>query len=129
MDLNDSGKFECIFTDVKIEKSNSIILKSLEGSRLGIWSAHGEGKFTFPLNENKYQIGAKYSYSSYPSNPNGSNFDTAMLCSNDGRHLVMMPHLERSIFPGNWGYYPENRNDRISPWILSFIDAYKWLSN
>ena len=78
-----------------------VIQKSLEGSRLGIWSAHGEGKFTFPLNENKYQIGAKYSYSSYPSNPNGSNFDTAMLCSfNDGRHLVMMPHFMCLFFQG-----------------------------
>ena len=124
---NKSGKFECIFTAVNIKPSSSIMLKGLEGSILGIWAAHGEGRFSFPKAEINYQIPAKYLYEGYPSNPNGSDFNAAMLVSDNGRHLVMMPHLERSTFPWNWGYYPYNRKDQVSPWILAFENAYKWL--
>ena len=124
---NDSGKFECIFTAVKISESNAILLKGLEGSSLGIWAAHGEGKFSFPKTENHYQIPGKYLYSDYPSNPNGSDYNAAMLSSQDGRHLVMMPHLERSTFPWNWGHYPNKNTDEISPWIMAFENAFSWL--
>ena len=130
MEFNNSGKFECIFSSIQIKESSSIMMKSLEGSILGIWSAHGEGKFSFPYKEEKYEISGKYYYGKYPSNPNGSDFNSAMLCSKDGRHLVMMPHLERSTFPWNWGHYPENRkNDSVSPWVIAFENAYKWLIN
>ena len=128
MMINDSGKFECVFTSVKIQKSSSIMLKGMEGSVLGIWAAHGEGKFCLPYKEKKYQIPAKYYYNSYPSNPNGSNYNSAMLCSENGRHLVMMPHLERSTFPWNWAYYPKNREDKTSPWLMAFENAFSWLS-
>ena len=128
MTNNNSGKFECIFTAVKIQPSSSIMMKSLEGSTLGIWAAHGEGKFLLPLNEDHYQIPAKYHYSGYPANPNGSDYNAAMLCSKDGRHLVMMPHLERSLFPWNWGYYPNKSKHEISPWHEAFVNAYNWLS-
>ena len=124
---NKSGKFECIFTAVNIKPSSSIMLKGLEGSILGIWAAHGEGRFSFPKAEINYQIPAKYLYEGYPSNPNGSDFNAAMLVSENGRHLVMMPHLERSTFPWNWGHYPNNRKDEVSPWILAFENAYNWL--
>ena len=129
MTHNDSQKFECIFSTVNIEKSPSIMLKNLEGSRLGVWSAHGEGKFVFPYKENQYSIAGKYSYDSYPANPNGSNFNTAMLVSDDGRHLVMMPHIERSLYPHNWAYYPEDRNDVYSPWVMVFNNSFEWLIN
>ena len=129
MGHNDSGKFECIFTSVKIQKSPSIMMKGMEGSNLGIWAAHGEGKFIFPYDESKYIIPAKYSYDEYPANPNGSDYNAAMLTSNDGRHLVIMPHLERSIYPHNWAYYPNNREDEVSPWIIAFDNAYSWLNN
>ncbi len=124
---NESGKFECIFTAVTIMPSSSIFLNGLEGSTLGIWAAHGEGKFVFPKTENNYQIPAKYLYNEYPSNPNGSQYNAAMLSSDDGRHLVMMPHLERSTFPWNWGIYPSERNDEVGPWIKVFDNAYNWL--
>ena len=124
---NESGKFECIFTAVNILPSNSIFLNGLEGSTLGIWAAHGEGKFEFPKTENNYQIPAKYLYNEYPSNPNGSEYNAAMLSSVDGRHLVMMPHLERSTYPWNWGIYPNERKDEVSPWIKVFDNAYNWL--
>ena len=106
MKHNTSGKFECQFTAVNIQHSSSIMMKGLEGSTLGIWAAHGEGKFYLPMEESNYQIPAKYHYDKYPANPNGSEYNTAMLCNEDGRHLVMMPHLERSTFSWNWAYYP-----------------------
>jgi phosphoribosylformylglycinamidine synthase len=129
MEHNDSGKFECVFTDVVIQDSPAIMLQRLQGSRLGIWAAHGEGKFVFPKKEKNYAIAGKYAHSAYPANPNGSDFDTAFLSSEDGRHLVMMPHLERSIFPWNWGHYPDRRADEVSPWIFAFEDAYNWIAS
>ena len=129
MDHNDSKKFECIFTSVKIQENNSVMFKSLSGSKLGIWSAHGEGKFNLPYPEDKYNIIGKYGYSSYPANPNGSDYDTAIISNKDGRHIAMMPHLERSTFPWNWPYYPSERNDEISPWIIAFSNAKNWLTN
>ncbi|MEO2127658.1 MAG: phosphoribosylformylglycinamidine synthase [Christiangramia sp.] len=124
---NESHKFECNFTSVEIQKNNSVMLSSLEGSKLGIWAAHGEGKFSFPYEEDKYQIVGKYGYEGYPANPNGSHYNTAMLTDDSGRHLVMMPHLERSTFPWNWAYYPKDRKDAVSPWLEAFVNARKWL--
>lgn len=124
---NDSQKHESIFTAVKIQKNNSIMLHSLEGSELGVWVSHGEGKFQLPLAENQYHIVAKYHQEVYPANPNGSDYNTAMLCDETGRHLVMMPHIERSIFPWNWAHYPKDRQDEISPWIEAFVNAKKWI--
>lgn len=127
---NDSHKFECQFTTVEIQKNNTVMLSSLSGSKLGIWAAHGEGKFSFPHEEAHYQIPAKYGYNSYPANPNGSDYNAAMLASKDGRHLAMMPHLERSTFPWNWAYYPSNRKeDIVSPWLEAFENAFAWLNS
>lgn len=123
---NDSQKHESGFTSVKIQKNNSVMLSSFEGTTLGVWISHGEGKFNLPLTENNYGIVAKYGYDNYPSNPNGSDFNTAMLCSKDGRHLVMMPHIERSTFPWNWANYPTGREDEVSPWLEAFVNARKW---
>ena len=125
MEHNDSKKFECIFSTIDIQKTNSIMLNNLEGSSLGIWSAHGEGKFNFK--NQKVNIAAKFHYNDYPANPNGSEQAAAAICSNNGRHLAIMPHLERSIFPWNWAHYPVDRKDKISPWILPFYNARMWL--
>ncbi len=129
MTFNDSKKHESAFTSVKIQKNNSIMLSSLEGSNLGVWISHGEGKFKLPQKEENYNIVAKYSYKNYPSNPNGSDYNTAMLCDITGRHLVTMPHIERSIFKWNWASYIENRNDQVSPWIVAFTNAKNWIIN
>ncbi len=127
---NESGKFEAGFININILENDSVMLKSLAGSRLGIHVAHGEGKFSFPYNEDKYQITTKYSYDSYPANPNGSDFSTAGICSKDGRHLVMMPHLERAFMPWHWPEYPENRkSDEITPWIEAFVNAREWFKS
>ncbi len=126
---NETAKFECNFTSVEIQENNSVMLSSLAGSKLGIWAAHGEGKFSFPKSEDNYNIVGKYAYNSFPSNPNGSDFNVAMMTDASGRHLVMMPHLERSTFPWNWANYPKDRNDEVSPWLEGFINARKWLED
>ena len=125
---NESHKFESGFVNVEIQPNNSVLLHSMEGMKLGIWVAHGEGKFSLPQDESAYLIPMKYSHTAYPGNPNGSNYNTAALCSEDGRHLVMMPHLERSFKPWHWPYYPANRKfDEVAPWIEAFVNARKWI--
>ncbi|MGK0235086.1 MAG: phosphoribosylformylglycinamidine synthase, partial [Psychroserpens sp.] len=126
---NDSQKHESNFTSVTIQKNDSIMLNSLEGSTLGVWISHGEGKFNLPYSEDKYDIVAKYGYEGYPANPNGSIYNTAMMSSNNGRHLVMMPHIERSIFQWNWAHYPQGRKDEVSPWLEAFTNARNWVEN
>ena len=152
---NISHKFESGFVGVEIPKSSSILLKPLEGTRLGIWVAHGEGRFCFPAQHIErssanlsqavrkikgivdissdgktpdMDIALRYTYDEYPANPNGSPFGIAGVCSPDGRHLAMMPHPERCIKPWNWAYYPDNRkySDQVTPWIEMFRAAVKW---
>ncbi|OCB75518.1 phosphoribosylformylglycinamidine synthase [Flavobacterium crassostreae] len=124
---NDSQKHESIFTSVTVQENKSVMLASLAGSTLGVWVSHGEGKFQLPMGEENYNIVGKYGYDSYPANPNGSDFNTAMLCDTTGRHLVMMPHIERSTFQWNWAHYPKDRNDEVSPWHEAFVNARKWV--
>ena len=127
MTYNDSNKHESNFTSVKVQKNNSVMLSSLAGTTLGVWISHGEGKFSLPKSEDNYDIVAKYGYEGYPANPNGSDFNTAILCDATGRHLVTMPHIERSTFPWNWAHYPADRNDEVSPWIEAFVNARVWV--
>jgi phosphoribosylformylglycinamidine synthase len=129
MQHNDSHKHESIFTSVKVQENNSVMLNNLAGTTLGVWVSHGEGKFNLPETENQYNIVAKYGYEGYPANPNGSDYNTAMMCDKTGRHLVMMPHIERSSFPWNWAYYPTDIMNEVSPWIEAFVNARKWITN
>ncbi|WP_134149528.1 phosphoribosylformylglycinamidine synthase [Flavobacterium sp. 270] len=124
---NESQKHESIFTSVKVQENNSVMLSTLAGSTLGVWVSHGEGKFKLPLAEENYNIVSKYAYEGYPANPNGSDYNTAMMCDKTGRHLVMMPHIERSTFQWNWAHYPKDRNDEVSPWHEAFVNARKWI--
>ena len=126
---NDSHKFESKFVGVTVPMNRSVMFGSLSGSKLGIWVAHGEGKFSLPYHEDKYNVVLKYSYDEYPGNPNGSDYSVAGLASPDGRHLAMMPHLERSCFPWQNAYYPADRikNDQITPWMEAFVNARKWI--
>jgi phosphoribosylformylglycinamidine synthase len=125
---NESHKFESGFVNVDILPNKSVMLGSMSGMRLGVWVAHGEGKFSLPQAESAYCIPMKYSNTGYPGNPNGSNFNTAGLCSEDGRHLVMMPHLERAFKPYLWANYPQGRKaDEIAPWMEAFVNAQKWI--
>ena len=125
---NDSHKFESEFISLSIPQNNSVMFGSLSGTKLGLWVAHGEGKFLLPEAESKYNIIAKYNYHGYPGNPNGSDYDVAGICSADGRHLCMMPHLERAIFPWQNAWYPaDRRQDEVTPWIEAFVNARKWI--
>lgn len=140
MKQNASGKFESGFIGVKIQESSSVLLKTLKGSKLGIWVAHGDGRFTFPGNEKLVgmNIAVRYEYEDYPGTPNGSPKGIAGVCSKDGRHLAMMPHPERCIRPWNWSCYPEAKKDgsvagskkkcgnEITPWIEIFANGRKW---
>jgi phosphoribosylformylglycinamidine synthase len=126
---NDSKKHESAFTSVTIQNNNSVMLSSLEGSTLGVWISHGEGNFKLPYEESKYNIVGKYAYDAYPHNPNGSDYNTAMMCDRSGRHLVTMPHIERSTFQWNWAHYPDNRTDQVSPWLEAFVNARRWLED
>ena len=126
MTYNVSQKHESNFISVEIQGNNSVMLSTLTGSKLGVWISHGEGKFDLPYEENNYNIVAKYAYDKYPGNPNGSDYNTAMMCDKSGRHLVTMPHIERSIFQWNWANYPD-RKDEVSPWLEAFVNARKWI--
>lgn len=126
---NESKKHESSFTSVKVQENNSVMLSSLAGTELGVWISHGEGKFNLPETEDNYNIVAKYGYEGYPNNPNGSDYNTAMMCDKTGRHLVTMPHIERSTFQWNWANYPQDRQDEVSPWLEAFVNARKWIEN
>ncbi len=125
---NDSHKFESAYLGLTIPTNRSVMFGSLSGNKLGIWVAHGEGKFSLPYEEDRYNIVAKYSYDEYPGNPNGSAYSAAAIASEDGRHIAMMPHLERAIFPWQCGTYPADRlSDEVTPWIEAFVNARKWV--
>jgi phosphoribosylformylglycinamidine synthase len=130
MHHNGSRKFESIFLNVTIPRNNSVLLQSLAGTRLGVWVAHGEGRFSLPEDKSLFQTAAVYAQTEYPGNPNESDYAVAALASHDGRHLAIMPHIERSLFPWNWGYYPRERKaDLISPWIEPFVNAREWVKS
>lgn len=125
---NNSHKFESSFLGVVVPRNESVLLGSLSGSKLGIWVAHGEGKFSLPEPEDRYNVVLKYNYADYPGNPNGSDYNVAGICSDDGRHLAMMPHMERSVFPWQNAWYPlERKEDEVTPWMEVFVNARKWV--
>ncbi|MFV0553639.1 MAG: phosphoribosylformylglycinamidine synthase [Mangrovibacterium sp.] len=125
---NDSHKFESNYVGVEIAENNSVMLKSMAGMKLGVWVAHGEGKFSLPYAESEYDIPFKYANTGYPGNPNGSDFNAAAICSKDGRHLAMMPHLERAFRPWLCAHYPAERKlDEITPWMEAFVNAREWI--
>lgn len=104
------------------------MFSGLSNNKLGIWVAHGEGKFSLPMPESEYNVIARYSYSAYPGNPNGSDYNVAGIASADGRHVAMMPHPERAIFPWQCATYPADRaNDEITPIIDAFVAARLWI--
>ncbi|MDR2384083.1 MAG: phosphoribosylformylglycinamidine synthase [Tannerella sp.] len=126
---NDSHKFESNFVTLHIPHNNSVMFGSLSGYKLGAWVAHGEGKFDFPCGIENYNVVARYNFDAYPANPNGSPHAVAGICSADGRHLALMPHPERAIFPWQCAFYPHERiTDEITPWMEAFLNARKWIS-
>ncbi|XP_013591492.1 PREDICTED: probable phosphoribosylformylglycinamidine synthase, chloroplastic/mitochondrial [Brassica oleracea var. oleracea] len=140
---NESGRFECRFTSVTIKDSPSIMLKGMEGSTLGVWAAHGEGRAYFPdegvLDRMLHSDLAPLRYcdddgsvtEAYPFNLNGSPLGIAAICSPDGRHLAMMPHPERCFLMWQYPWYPkgwEVEKAGPSPWLKMFQNARDWCS-
>mgnify|MGYP002720554608 FL=1 len=123
---NDSGRFESGFVSLEIPANDSVMFGSLSGQKIGVWIAHGEGKFDLPYSTDKYNVVAKYVYDAYPANPNGSPEGIAALTSTCGRHIAMMPHPERCIFPWQCGYYPEHEGMDVTPWFEAFVNAFDW---
>ncbi|MBL7846923.1 MAG: phosphoribosylformylglycinamidine synthase [Cyclobacteriaceae bacterium] len=129
MHHNGSGRFESSFITINIPENNSVLLKSYAGARLGVWLAHGEGRFSLG-DTRKYAVAATYGHAEYPGNPNDSDGAVAALCSRDGRHLAIMPHIERSLFPWNWPYYTRSKqSDEVGPWIEAFVNAREWVKS
>ncbi|KAB7505070.1 Phosphoribosylformylglycinamidine synthase, partial [Armadillidium nasatum] len=152
---NNSSRFESRWSRVKIKKSNSVLLRGMENSVLGIWVAHGEGKFQYRTEdvkgaiENNNCIALQYvdddnnPTEKYPFNPNGSSTvdfhqiniffhylkdGVAGLSSVCGRHLAMMPHPERSILSWQCPYntYEDSKESSIAPWSKMFQNAFDW---
>ena len=128
MDHNNSHKFESAYLGVTVPTNRSVMFGSLSGHRLGIWVAHGEGKFNLPYPEDDYNVVLKYTYDEYPGNPNGSSYSVAGIASPDGRHLAMMPHLERAFYPWQNPFYPAKRlKEDVTPWMEAFVNARRWV--
>jgi phosphoribosylformylglycinamidine synthase len=137
---NASGRFESRFATVTIRQSPAIMLRGMQGSTLGIWSAHGEGRALFPdegilqrveaegLAPIRFTDDSGEITEAYPHNPNGSPHGIAGLCSTDGRHLAMMPHPERTATLWQWGWMPPDWRQglEVSPWLKMFQNAREW---
>ncbi len=131
MHHNKSGKFESEFVSLRIPRNNSVMLGSLAGCTAGIWVAHGEGRFVFKHDYAKSGIkpAAHYLYDEYPGNPNGSEGAVAAITSADGRHLALMPHLERAIFPWQCAWTSDAVKEReLTIWYLAFENARRWIA-
>ena len=128
MDHNISHKFESEFVGVTIPQNDSVMFGNLSGTKTGVWVAHGEGRFILPEGLDKYNVIARYNYKQYPGNPNGSVGGVAGIASANGRHVAIMPHPERSVFPWQCAYYPRTRrNEDVTPWFAAFVNARKWV--
>lgn len=137
---NTSERYESRFVTVAIQSSPAMMLCGMEGSTLGIWVAHGEGRIQFRSDSVLQNIKANkliplcyvddegIPTTRYPLNPNGSPEGIAGLCSTDGRHLAMMPHPERCTLLWQWPWMPLDWRNSLeaSPWLQMFHNAYKW---
>ena len=137
---NASGRFESRFVTVRIDDSPAVMLRGMAGSTMGIWVQHGEGRALFPdrsvldrvladrLAPVRFADDEGRVTEAYPFNPNGSPEGIAALCSDDGRHLAIMPHPERCFLKWQWGWMPRQWRSGLeaSPWLNIFQNARKW---
>eukprot|EP00326_Haptolina_ericina_P037336 CAMPEP_0181236458 /NCGR_PEP_ID=MMETSP1096-20121128/38191_1 /TAXON_ID=156174 ORGANISM="Chrysochromulina ericina, Strain CCMP281" /NCGR_SAMPLE_ID=MMETSP1096 /ASSEMBLY_ACC=CAM_ASM_000453 /LENGTH=887 /DNA_ID=CAMNT_0023331649 /DNA_START=70 /DNA_END=2734 /DNA_ORIENTATION=- len=133
---NSSGRFEARFSSVTILESPAVLLKGMAGTSLGVWVAHGEGKSHFPeasmlpalidkrMAPIRYVDDSNKQTETYPFNPNGSPHGIAALCSEDGRHLAMMPHPERCFVKWQLPWMPPSWDAlEAAPWLKLFQNA------
>jgi phosphoribosylformylglycinamidine synthase len=133
---NRSEQFEGRFVTVEIQETPSILLKGMEGSRIPIVVAHGEGRAEFQdrahLESAKSLVAMNYVENNgdvaerYPANPNGSPLGIAGLSSSDGRVTIMMPHPERVIRTVQNSWHPDGWGED-GPWLRLFRNARVWV--
>ncbi|WP_179995654.1 phosphoribosylformylglycinamidine synthase [Acinetobacter sp. YH16053] len=134
---NTSEVFEARSVNVRVEKSNSVLLQDMEGSILPIAVAHGEGRVVAPeanlaaLNAGN-QVILRYVDSHgnatqhYPMNPNGSPEGISGVTSKDGRATIMMPHPERNFRALQHSWKPEEWTED-GAWLRMFRNARKFI--
>jgi len=135
---NMSEQFEARVAMVEVMKSPSLFLQGMEGSRMPIAVAHGEGRAEFRSGHSpeealrQQQVALRYvdNYGDpteiYPANPNGSPLGITGLTSKDGRFTIMMPHPERVFRAVQHSWHPDEwRED--GPWMRMFRNARVWV--
>jgi phosphoribosylformylglycinamidine synthase len=131
---NRSEQFEARLCTVEITESRSVLLDGMQGSRLPIAVAHGEGRAEFAAGtldtlQREQQLSLRYvdNYGAttdrYPFNPNGSPKGITGLCSTDGRATIMMPHPERVFRNVQLSYRPDAWIGEEGPWLKLFQNA------
>ena len=135
---NRSQQFEARLSLVRVESSPSLFLAGMEGSRLPIAVAHGEGRaeFDHPGDANallrrqlaclRYVDNRGEPAARYPANPNGSPAGITGVTSRDGRVTLMMPHPERVVRCVSLSWHPPEW-EGMSPWMKLFHNARAWL--
>ena len=134
---NLSEQYEARLTLVEVRKSPSILFAGMEGSRIPIVTAHGEGKAVFKdakqLDAARFLVAAQYVDNrgkvseTYPYNPNGSPEGITSLTTPDGRFTILMPHPERVFRSVLFSWAPPDWPDD-SPWMRIFRNARKWVA-
>jgi phosphoribosylformylglycinamidine synthase len=135
---NRSEQFEARVCMVEITDSPSILLSGMQGSRLPIAVAHGEGRAEFADDAARAAldasglVGARYVdhfgavTSHYPENPNGSPNGITGLCNADGRVTLLMPHPERVFRSVQYSWRPREWAED-APWLRLFRNARAWV--
>ncbi|MFL6570291.1 MAG: phosphoribosylformylglycinamidine synthase, partial [Burkholderiales bacterium] len=129
---NKSEQFEARFVMVEVTPSPSILFQGMEGSRMPIVTAHGEGRALFRDGEAGALVCMRYVNNrgepteSYPYNPSGTPDGITGLTTADGRFTIVMPHPERVFRTVQMSWAPD-RSVEDSPWMRMFYNARKWV--
>jgi phosphoribosylformylglycinamidine synthase len=130
---NASEQFEARLCQVEVESSPSLFFRGMEGSRIPISVAHGEGRAEFDDGQRaeapvclRFVDGSGHATEDYPGNPNGSPGGVTGLCNLDGRVTILMPHPERTLRRVNFSWAPKDWPD-ASPWQRMFRNAREWV--
>ena len=127
---NASEQFEARLVTVEVLEGPSIFFRGMEGSRLPVVTAHGEGRAVFECETDAgaVLVSARYVGNRgevdppYPLNPNGSPGGLTAVTTADGRFTIVMPHPERVFRAVQFSWHPEGWGED-SPWIRLFRNA------
>jgi phosphoribosylformylglycinamidine synthase len=133
---NKSEQFEGRFVLVEVARSPSLFFAGMEGSRIPVATAHGEGYAEFPdegalaaadaLVALRFVDHRGHATEAYPHNVNGSPRGITGLTTADGRYTILMPHPERVHRTVQMSWHPDGWPD-ASPWMRMFRNARRWL--